>query len=452
MINNYRPISVLSTIARVFERLLYNQMYIYLMENKLLGQQQFGFQSLHSTALALSKSTNQWLMNINNGKLNSMIFLDIKKAFDTVDHKILLMKLSCYGIKDNSLKLIECYLKDRIQCCSVNGHLSSLELIECGVPQGSIVGPLLFSSYMNDLPHFLPNIDITMVADDTSFAKAFKDVSEIKEHLVPAFSNICRWLKFNTLSLNTVKIEFMIIGTPNSICNLDKVPGSTPYLIVGDGDCRIRRVKLVQSLGLIVDGTFTWSNHIDYISGKVKQGVGIIKKTSQYLDKNSLLVLYRTLVETHFRYCNVIWGQCNETLLDKLQLLQNRAARFITKVKYEDADHLKLICQFGWLTIRNLIKLDLEIFMYKSQNKLLPETAGDFHVPADKVHSYQTRSAVSGNVFLPRYDLSFTQKSVTFSGAKLWNEIPVSIKKALSLDSFKDKLKAYYLQIQNKIQ
>ena len=115
-------------------------------------------------------------------------------------------------------------------------------------------------------------------------------------------------------------------------------------------------------------------------------------------------MLYRTLVETHFSHCNVIWGQCNETLIDKLQLLQNMAVRVITKVKkYEDADHLKLICQLG---IRNLIKLDLGIFMHKSQNKLLPETAGDFHVPADKVHSYQTRSTVSENVFLPRYDLS----------------------------------------------
>ena len=244
-----------------------------------------------------------------------------------------------------------------------------------------------------------------MFADDTSFAKAFNGVNEIKEHLVPAFSKICRWLKFNKLSLNTVKTEFMIIRTPNSICNLDKDPGSTPYLIVGDGDCRIRRVKLVKSLGLIVDDTLTWSNHI---SGKVKQGVGIIKKTSKYQDKNSLM-LYWTLVKTHFRYCNVIWGQCNETLLDKLQLLQNRAARVITKVKYEDADHLKLVCQLGWLTIRNLIKLDLGIFMYKSQNKLLPETAGDFYVPVEKVHSYQTRSAVSGNVFLRRYDMSFTQ-------------------------------------------
>ena len=229
-LNNYRPISVLPTIAGVFEQLLYNQMYIYLTESKSLGQQQFGFRSLHSTALALGKSTNQWLMNISNGKLNSVIFLDIKKAFDTVDKKILLLNLSCYGIKDNSLKLIESYLKDRIQCYSVNGHLlSSMERIECGVPQGSIVESLLFLIYINDLPHFLPNVDITMFADDARFAKAFKGVNKIKEHLVPAFSKIYRWLIFNKLSLNTVKSEFIIIGTPNSICNLDKDPGGTPY-------------------------------------------------------------------------------------------------------------------------------------------------------------------------------------------------------------------------------
>ena len=118
-------------------------------------------------------------MNINNGKLNCVIFLDIKTAFDTIDHKILLLKLSCHGIKDNSLKLIETYPKDRIQYCSVNGHLSSLECIKSGVPQGSVELPSQFLIYMND---------ITMFADDTSFTKPFKGVNEIKEHLVPAFS------------------------------------------------------------------------------------------------------------------------------------------------------------------------------------------------------------------------------------------------------------------------
>ena len=153
----------------------------------------------------------------------------------------------------------------------------------------------------------------------------------------------------------------------------------------------------------------TWSDHIDYISTKIKRGMGVMKKTSKFLDKNSLLMLYITLVETHFRYCNVVWGQCNGTLIDRLQILQNKAARVITKVKYGDADHLGLTCQLGWLILRGLIKLNLGIFMYKSQNNLLPETAGEFHIPAEMVQSYETRSAVSGNVFQPRCEFTVTQ-------------------------------------------
>ena len=115
----------------------------------------------------------------------------------------------------------------------------------------------------------------------------------------------------------------------------------------------------------MVDDTLTWSNHIEYISTKIKRGIGVIKKTSKYLDKHSLLMLYRLLVETHLRYCNIIWGQCNETLKDRLQVFQNKAARTVAKVKHENADHLRLICQLGWLTVQNLIRLDLGIFMYK---------------------------------------------------------------------------------------
>ena len=133
-------------------------------------------------------------MNINNGNLNSVVFLDIKKAFDTVDHKIFLQKLACYGINGSSLKLIESYLKDRSQCCSVNGQLSSMKSIVCGVPQGSIIGPLLFIIYMNDLPQYVSDIDLTMFADDTSFARTFKSLGEIRTELIPAFSKICRWL------------------------------------------------------------------------------------------------------------------------------------------------------------------------------------------------------------------------------------------------------------------
>ena len=235
-----------------------------------------------------------------------------------------------------------------------------------------------------------------MFADDTSFTRDFKNVGEIKKHLVPAFSKICRLLNRNKLSLNTVKTEFMIIGTPNSVSKLDGDPSGTPYMIVGASDCRIRSVKLVKCLGLIVYDALTFSNHIDYISTRIKRGTGVMKKTGKFLDKNYLLMLYRTMVETHFRILQCGMGQCNDTLTDRLQIFQNKAARVIAKVKYEMLTTWDLLVN---LAVCGLIKLDLGIFRNKSQNNLWPEIAGEFHIPAEMVHSHQTRSGVSRNVF-----------------------------------------------------
>ena len=168
-LQNYRPISVLCTVARVFEKLIYQQLYDYLMENSILNNCQWGFRSAHSTALALIDCTNNWLIGIDNGKINSTILLDVKKAFDTIDHDILLRKLSHYGISHTELEFFRSYLCNRLQCCSVNGHTSSFKTINCGVPQGSILGPLLFIIYVNDLPLCIENGHVTMYADDKLF-------------------------------------------------------------------------------------------------------------------------------------------------------------------------------------------------------------------------------------------------------------------------------------------
>ena len=149
-LGNYRPISVLPTVARIFEKLVYDQMYAYFLNNGLLGDRQFGFRSLHSTALALSKVTNTWLLNLDSGRMSSVVLLDIQKAFDTVDHQILLDKLRCYGVSGDQLVFSASYLNNRQQCCNVNGKISSTKKIRCGVPQGSIMGPLLFIIYMNE--------------------------------------------------------------------------------------------------------------------------------------------------------------------------------------------------------------------------------------------------------------------------------------------------------------
>ena len=152
--------------------------------------------------------------------MSNVVFLDIKKAFDTVDHEIVLKKLNKYGLYNDELKFFESYLSNHRQCCSVNGLTSTLKPILCGVPQGSILGPLLFIIYMNDLPACIRDGRVTMYADDTSLSNKGKTIEDIENKLIPDLSRICSWLQVNKLNLNAIKTEFMIIGTRQNILKI----------------------------------------------------------------------------------------------------------------------------------------------------------------------------------------------------------------------------------------
>ena len=296
---NNRPVTVLPTIACVLEKIIYQQLYKYMTDNNLLGEKQYGFRSLHSTAIALSKTMNHWLINLDKGNKNSVVFLDIKKAFDTVNHRILLDKLECYGIKDQEFNFFISYLSNRMQCCNVNGQTPSFRVIICGVPQELTLGPLLFIIYLNDLPLAVKDAEITLYADDTSLYKGFRNVKDLNETLVPVFSNICDWLKCNKLSLNAIKSEFMIIGTTQKIKYQDLEPKTTPYMITTSNEIKIRRVILVKYLGLWIDDNLTWEVQIDHICSKIARSIGIIKRIRNFVPKESLLTLYRTLIEPY---------------------------------------------------------------------------------------------------------------------------------------------------------
>ncbi|CAB3992421.1 Hypothetical predicted protein, partial [Paramuricea clavata] len=168
LLNNYRPISILPVVSKVFEKVLYEQLHDYLVTNNLLSQHQFGFRRSHSTASALLDSTNEWFVNMDRGFFNIAVFLDLQKAFDTINHVVLLKKLDFYGLETPALNLLKSYLENRTQMCSVNGTLSRKKLITCGVPQSSILGPLLFLVYINDLPNSLEYSSTRMFADDTT--------------------------------------------------------------------------------------------------------------------------------------------------------------------------------------------------------------------------------------------------------------------------------------------
>ena len=210
--NNYRPISVIPIVSKVFEKNVYNQLYHYLNEDKLLLSCQSRFRSLHSTLTALLEATNDWSVNIDNGLLNGVVFINLTKAFATTDHEIILRKMSILGFDQIAIRWFPSYLSGRTQRCDVNGKLSTARNLRCGVPQGSILGPLLFLIYINDLPNFLRAATPRMFTDDTNITLSAKTLTELKQALIPELSKLSCWLKANKLSLNVAKTELMIIG------------------------------------------------------------------------------------------------------------------------------------------------------------------------------------------------------------------------------------------------
>ena len=188
------------------EKLVHNQIYSYLQQNNILIEAQHGFRPLRSTVSTLLKITNQWYHNIDEGLLNGVVFLDLKKAFDTVNHEILLSKLSLYGVKGTANAWFQSYLSKRTQVCQVNGNLSLLQNIITGIPQGSILGPLLFLIYVNDFPNYLTNAECDMFADDTQIASASNDI-KILARMFTDLLNISDWMAANKLSLNAIRLS-----------------------------------------------------------------------------------------------------------------------------------------------------------------------------------------------------------------------------------------------------
>ena len=182
MLDNYRPISILPVVSKLIEWILYNQLSNYLKKESILSEYQFGFRSCHSTTTLIDCS-NEWYVNMDRGQYNLVVFLDIKKAFDTVNHDILLKKLEMYGLGDSALALLRNYLTDRTQICQLQGMLSEQRTITCGIPQGSILGPLPFTLYINDLPNCLKHTTPRMFADDTSLTAAGETLGEVERRV-----------------------------------------------------------------------------------------------------------------------------------------------------------------------------------------------------------------------------------------------------------------------------
>lgn len=430
-LNNYRPISVIPVIAKVFERIVYNQLYAYLTKHNVICKCQSGFRSIHSTVTALLGATDTWAYNIDRGKINAVVFLDLKKAFDTVNHEILLSKLNNYGIHGISYNWFKSYLDNRTQKCSINGSLSKTCSLSCGVPQGTILGPLLFLLYINDLPNCLTNCVPWMYADDTHLTYAGDNTGDIESSLNHDLENVKKWLIANKLTLNMTKTEFMLIGSRQRLYALTNPP------IPEINGAPITQVSVAKSLGVLIDNNLNWSSHVDKLTKKVASGIGALKRIRHLVPQTTLRSIYHALLQPHFDYCNVVWGNCGITLHDKLQKLQNRAARVLTFSNF-DANASELFKILGWKNLVSQQQIALATMVYKCLQGLAPEYLCSKFTNRESVYSLRD-SERKLNVPFPR--TNYYRNSFSYRGATVWNSLPLKARQAESLGLFKNLIK-----------
>ena len=438
--SNYRPISLLTSFSKIFERVIYNRLYSYLIANNILYKKQFGFQNNTSTEHAILDFTHSIFSNFDKNYFTLGIFMDLSKAFDTVDHDILISKLSYYGIKGNLNKLIKDYLTNRKQYVidKSNGLLD----IYCGVPQGSILGPLLFLIYVNDLYKASNKLNCIMFADDTTLSLASNNINELFTRMNEELGHISIWLKANKLSLNTDKTKYILFHKTRQSDNL---PLKLPDLTINSS--KIEQCSSIKFLGVIIDENLSWKQHIEYLECKISRVIGIIYKSRYYLNKSCLKSIYFALVHSHLSYANIAWGSNTNERLKKLISLQKHAVRAVCfKKRYEQS--APLMKTLNILSIPKINEHQHLLLMHKSFHGKLPINFNVIFVQANELNTkYNLRSLYSNNFILPKRKSKHTDLSISYRGPKVWNELKSDELKLIeNFNSFKLKSKKHLLE------
>ena len=321
--SNYRPISLLSVFSKVYEKLVYKRIYSYLDKHNFIYNKQFGFRSNYSTNHALVSITEHIRELIDTGHYACGVFVDLEKAFDTVNHKILCDKLNYYGLRGKINKLIQSYLTNRKQFVSLNGFDSEIKILKHGVPQGSSLGPLLFLIYINDFRLCLDQSISGHFADDTFIMYSSKKLKTIETVVNTELKQVSKWLKLNKLSLNADKTQLIFFHSKQHILNYDEIS------IKFHGN-KLLPVDNIKYLGMYIDKYLSWDYHIQQLSKKLSRANGILSKLRHNAPIVTCLQVYYAIFYSHLIYgCN-IWGLSTEENLNKIEVLQKKCIRIMT--------------------------------------------------------------------------------------------------------------------------
>ena len=378
--------------------------------------------------------TESWLKAIYEGKIVGCVLVDFRKAFDLVDHHILLKKLKCYKCNDSCLSWFESYLSQRTQRVSLNSKLSGPSEVINGVPQGSILGPLLFLIFINDLPLFLQSMStyVDLYADDTTIYYIDRDKSSLERQLQSSLDSLQKWCRQNGMVLNTDKTKVMLIMSRQKRTVFGNTTLSLQY-----NDIDICMTSCDKILGIHVDNNLTWQNHFSFLSKKISSYLWLLSKIRTYLSTKHRLLFYNAYIKPHFDYCSTIWSNSSNTNIYKETKLQRRACKMILGHEYNDLN--------GALEKIDMLSFDQSIFlskakiMYKVHNNLVPSYLHELFLMRDISLNNTTanlRSVTSRNYIVPQAKCNLFKGSLSYSGVVVWNSIPVSIKCSKSLPIF----------------
>lgn len=434
-LNNFRPISILPVLSKLFEKHAHESLMNFLEKYKLLHNTQSGFRPNHSCETALIHMVEKWLKALDKGDLVGVILVDFRKAFDLVDHNILLRKMELYKLNQNTLKWFRSYLTDRKQKVSFKNAQSDYENVKYGVPQGSILGPLLFLLFVNDLP-LHTNVMTDLYADDATIYDIRTSKEEIERKLQTAVINLASWCKKNGMVINTDKTKAMIITTRQRRSRIDD------NIQIFLNDIQLSTVSNEKVLGVQIDNNLSWREHVSKVAKKMSTNIWLLSKIKCYLSLEHRLIYYKSYIQPHLDYANIVWGNTAKTNLMQIERLQKRACRIILDYNvnnvYQSMNDLKI------MTISERIFFRKAKFMYKISNGLTPEYINEMFSKRQEVNhdgnvSQILRSMTADNFLLPKPNIELYKSSLAFSGPVVWNCLANNVKNAPSVESFHNR-------------
>jgi hypothetical protein len=434
-ISNYRPISLLPTFSKVLEKIVYTRLYKYFTKYDILIPAQYGFRDSLSTDLAILELQDRVAKCLSSGSWCLGIFLDLSKAFDTINHDILISKLEYYGVRGVALDWFKDYLNDRKQYSLFNSTKSNIMSVTCGIPQGSILGPLLFLIYINDIPSVIKHGHPILFADDTNIIYSDKNLGNLCSLVNVELDILSDWFLANRLSVNIKKTKYIIFHNANR----HNQPEFTSVKISGQA---LERVQMIEFLGVILHENLSWKPHLDCKANKIAKTIGVLNRLKHQLPVHTLLTLYNHLILPHLQYAITAWGNCPQKYIKRLEILQKKAIRSITKSSYISHTN-PLFVKFKILKIRDMFISFCCKLYYRKKKCSLPE----YHSLQLTMNVNNMRTRQSNHLYIPRISRTVQKQCLNFKIGTEWNTLPnhlTSYDKSIS--SFVRALKKYIIQ------